>query len=952
MVPSRSSSPPSRPRGVAAITDFSIFSSRPRDWSDTRCGDGVPSKPTQNVAGPAQWRRDGLSGIPGAARGSYPGSASRGQHRRPESAGEAAPAQGGVRLHRWWGRERSHAPRKLPGLRPGDLPSSRGGGRAEDGLAHYRSRHHARAAVSTRARGEHAHVLSARRSSGRAGRWRGRHRLRSLDALRMHDRGGQGRHHWPLLVSGLPRGWPRGHPRGHRARTSRGFFGAGGDHRHPRGRAPRAGRAQWHEGARQPPAVDHAALRLAIPGPAPMAGRLPVRRGDDALSERRAPRRPDGLRGRGRCARTVGGVMARPQVDPRGLERPGRRQGGAHRRRCAACRRRGRGSRRGVESRRAPAGWRGCHSAGIAGSGVGGARTGRGPDGWRHPPRERHRQGALTGRAGGPGGAGLRLWPGRRRRSRRGARHRDPALRPGTNAQAAGLRLDRGAGAVLRRGPGRLAGRFTLMKKDARSFRARAGRRLAALQPESAHAFRHQVPGGVARLALAEDQGAAAAQHATFRGERARGGVEEGHSQVDRDHAESNRNGGADRRAHRHVEQSHHHAAVREAPAVGQLLAQLQRDHRPALLAVPGPGAEQIEEGNLEAEEGVAHGLGHAMQAPPSTAMYCPVMCREASEARKAMVPFRSSSPPSRPRGVAAITDFSIFSSRPRDILEGKKPGQMAFTLMPYLPHSEASARVKLSRAALLVLYAMVVMPEPPPYRPATEEMLTTFPERFGIMQRRPTSWVRKNTAFTLRFITLFQPSAGYSSAGAPQVAPALFTKMSTVPNFASTRSTMLGMVSNFERSPATVSTSYPCLPRWAAASSSSPCLRAVMASFAPISPSASAICKPSPREPPVINATLPSMSKSFFTPMEADPYHGQVARRTHPSSSSGTTSKQLFRAANRTSRSRPRASIMRPTRLEARHSNASAPSCSIWAASAASLSSRALPYRAKRETR
>src|SRR6266446_2113668 len=102
------------------------------------------------------------------------------------------------------------------------------------------------------------------------------------------------------------------------------------------------------------------------------------------------------------------------------LERPGRRQGRAHGRRCAACRRRGRGSCRGVESRRAPAGWRGCHAAGIAGSGVSGARTGRGPDGWRHPPRERHRQGALPGRAGGPGGASLRLWPGRRRWSRRG----------------------------------------------------------------------------------------------------------------------------------------------------------------------------------------------------------------------------------------------------------------------------------------------------------------------------------------------------------------------------------------------------------------------------------------------------------------------------------------------------------------------------------------------------
>src|SRR6267142_1566332 len=207
-------------------------------------------------------------------------------------------------------------------------------------------------------------------------------------------------------------------------------------------------------------------------------------------------------------------------------------------------------------------------------------------------------------------------------------------------------------------------------RRGERSFLPRAGLRLAALQPESADSLRHQVPGGVARLALAEHQGATAPQHAAFRGERARRGVEEGHGQVDRDDAHSRRNGGADRGAHRHVEQGHHHAAVREAPAVGQLLAHLERHDRPAFLAVPRPGAEQIEEGDLDAEEGAAHGRGHAMQAPPSTAMYCPVTCREASEARKAMVPFRSSSPPSRPSGVAATTDFSIFSSKPRDILE------------------------------------------------------------------------------------------------------------------------------------------------------------------------------------------------------------------------------------------------------------------------------------------
>jgi hypothetical protein len=33
----------------------------------------------------------------------------------------------------------------------------------------------------------------------------------------------------------------------------------------------------------------------------------------------------------------------------------------------------------------------------------------------------------------------------------------------------------------------------------------------------------------------------------------------------------------------------------------------------------------------------------------------------------------------------------------------GKKPGASALTLIPYLPHSPASERVKLTTAALLV---------------------------------------------------------------------------------------------------------------------------------------------------------------------------------------------------------------------------------------------------------
>src|SRR6266851_1466921 len=64
------------------------------------------------------------------------------------------------------------------------------------------------------------------------------------------------------------------------------------------------------------------------------------------------------------------------------------------------------------------------------------------------------------------------------------------------------------------------------------------------------------------------------------------------------------------------------------------------------------------------------------------------------------------------------------------------------------------------------------------------------------------------------------------------------------------------------------------------------------------------------------------------------------VAIRMLPSVSLGTMSKQLFCAANWTSRSRPRAAIIRPTLLLSRQSMTSLLSCSIWAASAASLNS------------
>ena len=98
-------------------------------------------------------------------------------------------------------------------------------------------------------------------------------------------------------------------------------------------------------------------------------------------------------------------------------------------------------------------------------------------------------------------------------------------------------------------------------------------------------------------------------------------------------------------------------------------------------------------------------------------------------------------------------------------------------------------------------------MPGGVPLKAATEAVMITLPWPLGIITRRATSRVRKKGAETLRFMTLFQASSGYSSALAPQVAPALLTRMSMSPQRVSTSSTRAGMVSNFCRSLVKVST-------------------------------------------------------------------------------------------------------------------------------------------------
>src|SRR5512143_3859313 len=96
---------------------------------------------------------------------------------------------------------------------------------------------------------------------------------------------------------------------------------------------------------------------------------------------------------------------------------------------------------------------------------------------------------------------------------------------------------------------------------------------------------------------------------------------------------------------------------------------------------------------------------------------------------------------------------------------------------------------------------------------------------------------------------------------------------MSMAPRAESTFSTRPGMDSGLDRSTGTASDSIPCRARPDRASSSSPCLRAQIATRAPSSRS--------PCEPPVTRATLPERAKSCFTPMA--PFLSWVRARSAP---------------------------------------------------------------------
>src|SRR5262245_54209240 len=162
----------------------------------------------------------------------------------------------------------------------------------------------------------------------------------------------------------------------------------------------------------------------------------------------------------------------------------------------------------------------------------------------------------------------------------------------------------------------------------------------------------------------------------------------------------------ARRGAQRHIEERHDHAAVHRAEAVGEVRLDRQRQARLALAQRLGEDLEVLNERDflLVRPRELHRFTAHITVAPPSTAIAWPVMCRDASEARRTTSPFRSSSLPRRLVGVQSRISSPLLSSVARVIFEGKKPGQIAFTVIPYSPHSAASARVKFTRPPLVVL--------------------------------------------------------------------------------------------------------------------------------------------------------------------------------------------------------------------------------------------------------
>src|SRR5919199_469262 len=124
---------------------------------------------------------------------------------------------------------------------------------------------------------------------------------------------------------------------------------------------------------------------------------------------------------------------------------------------------------------------------------------------------------------------------------------------------------------------------------------------------------------------------------------------------------------------------------------------------------------------------------------------------------------------------------------------------------------------------------------------------------------RLPTAWLMRNVPCTLTRTTRSNFSSGISSAGAPQVAPLLLTRISMAPKVSSVSLTAFSTSSGLVTSQATANALPPRPSISAFTSSSASSLREHRTTFAPTSEKASAMYCPRPRPPPVTTAVLPS---------------------------------------------------------------------------------------------
>src|SRR5215472_312483 len=123
------------------------------------------------------------------------------------------------------------------------------------------------------------------------------------------------------------------------------------------------------------------------------------------------------------------------------------------------------------------------------------------------------------------------------------------------------------------------------------------------------------------------------------------------------------------------------------------------------------------------------------------------------------------------------------------DMWVGNHPGAMAFTWMSCCAHLQARSLVNAITPPLLAWYPMACNSADAPPKPAIEAILITLPDLWAVIAL-PTAWQNRKVPVRLVERTLSHWASVISSTGAPQEAPALLTRISTRPNFASVAST------------------------------------------------------------------------------------------------------------------------------------------------------------------